>query len=190
MLKAIYNGVTLENLSNGFYGLFLDQLILEGLFDESEKDIRLAEIGIEYSNIFQNMGIFGLCFGLFLLMILVYFVTLFAAERIKCCRTVKDKLQSKLFYNLWIRYMIESYLKNTHYFVFFLAINASFDSNNDKIRTWILIAFLALYLLWPLFIILFLYKKQKVLDDKNFIKKFQVMYHENKINRRVRNPKP
>ena len=82
MLQAIYNGVTLENLSNGFYGIFLDQLLVDEAFDESEKDIRLEESGIEYSNIYLSLGIFGICLGFFILMLLVYGVIYLIAERI------------------------------------------------------------------------------------------------------------
>ena len=79
--------------------------------------------------------------------------------------------------------MLESYLKVTHYCVFFLSISASFDSVDQKISTWIRIVFLSLYLLWPFFMIYFLKKKRKMLDDKDFNKKFKAMYNENKTNK-------
>ena len=72
--------------------------------------------------------------------------------------------------------MLESYLHVSHYCVFFLAISASFDSASDKISTWIRIVLLAIYLLWPLFITVFLYTKRNMLDDKEFIKKVREMF--------------
>ena len=74
--------MTLENISNGFYGIFLDQILVEELFDENEQDVRLAESGIEYSNIYLSLGIFGICLGFFIFLLLVYVVIYLVAERI------------------------------------------------------------------------------------------------------------
>lgn len=47
--------------------------------------------------------------------------------KVRCCNIFRKLLKLKLFYNVWIRYMIESNLKMTHNCIFFLYINGSFD---------------------------------------------------------------
>ena len=116
-------------------------------------------------------------------MLIVYCVIYLTTQRIQCCQKVEDNLRRKLFYNVWIRYLLESYLIVTHYCVFFLRIGAGFDSISDTTSTLVGTVFLPVYILWPFVMILFLYKKQRKLDDKDFIERFKVMYHENKTDK-------
>ena len=132
----------------------------------------MEESGIEYSNILLNLGIFSILLKFLLLALFAYGVIYLAFNNIRCCKRVKDKLRYKLFYNVWIRHMLESYLEVTHYCVVFLSISASFNLVSDTISTLIGIASMTIYSLWPVFIIVFLLKKRKMLDDFNFIKQY------------------
>ena len=140
----------------------------------------MRENDIAYTNLYFSLGIFGIFLSFIFLLVLIYLIINLLSTRINCCLKKRNYLRRKLLYNVWIRYILESYLIVTHYCVFFLSIGTSFDSVSDTINTLAGTIFLPIYILWPFFMILFLYKKQRKLDDKDFIKRFEVMYHENK----------
>ena len=73
--------------------------------------------------------------------------------------------------------MIESNLKMTHNCVFFLAITGAFDEVEDKVSTIATITILTIIVLWPVFMTIFLFCKQKKLDNAKFKRKFVSMYN-------------
>jgi hypothetical protein len=111
-----------------------------------------------------SMGIFGLCLGALILALLFYFLLKLLAVRIKCCNFVIRILKQKLFYNVWIRYMIESNLKMTHNCVFYLYISGSFSTPTDTFGTSLRIAILTILVIWPFFATIFLCGSKKHLD--------------------------
>lgn len=111
-----------------------------------------------------SLGIFALFLGLLLFALLFYLLLKLLAVRVQCCNTVRNILQAKLFYSVWIRYMIESNLKITHNCIFFLVIGGSFETGEDGVSTIFRIVLLILICVWPVFAAVFLCIKKEKLE--------------------------
>ena len=86
-------------------------------------------------------------------------------------------IKAKLFYSVWIRYMIESNLKVTHNCIFMLYISGTFSDTVEKtLMTTVQLVFLVIIVVWPIFMIVFLYKKRDRLEEKEFKTKVVSMY--------------
>ena len=109
--------------------------------------------------------------------LLFWFILKLMKVRAGCCNTVRNFLKTKLFYSVWIRYMIESNLKITHNCIFFLAMGASFDSVDDSYATAIQIILFVIICIWPFFAVVFLCLKRKKLEDRSFKTKCGSMYN-------------
>ena len=72
--------------------------------------------------------------------------------------------------------MIESNLKITHNSIFYLLILGSFDSLKQTVSTIFTLAFLAVIILWPAFLTVFLLYNRKNLEKRPFQRKFHSMY--------------
>ena len=72
--------------------------------------------------------------------------------------------------------MIEGNLKLTHMCIFYLYLNWSFEEVGDKIHSWVRIGILAMIVIWPFVIAIFLYCKRAKLEDPTFKGKFVSMY--------------
>ena len=125
MLVSMHNAITLENFVNGMYDSFYEEL---DEFQESEKeeDALLKENDIVYKNVALSLGIFSIFLGFMILALLFYFVLKLLSMRFKCVNAIINKIKRKLFYSVWIRFLIESNLKMTHNCIFFLYISGSF----------------------------------------------------------------
>ena len=128
-------------------------------------------------NLAMSLGIFAIFFGLLLFALLFWFVLKMLKVRVGCCATVRNVLKAKLFYSVWIRYMIESNLKITHNALFFLAMGASFSSAEDIVATVSRIILLVIICIWPIFAAIFLCVKRKKLDNRSFRTKCLSMYN-------------
>ena len=126
-------------------------------YEETEEQRLLEENDISYENVYMSIGIFGIALTVLLVFLLVYYFVKFVSKRCKCCISLKNYLESKLFYNVWIRYMLESFLKMTHNFIFYLAISGSFHDMKKQMNTISRICLLTLYCLWPIFMTCFLF---------------------------------
>lgn len=93
-------------------------------------------------------------------------------------RKMKTKayFRKKLFFNSWIRLMIQSNLKITHNSIFFLALTGSFETTQDKFNTALMMALLGIFVVWPIFLTVFLLYNRGELRKKEFKKKFESMY--------------
>ena len=136
----------------------------------------MRENDIAYTNLYFSLGIFGIFLSFIFLLVLIYLIINLLSTRINCCLKKRNYLRRKLLYNVWIRYILESNLKMTHTCIFFLAISGGFATVDQNIRTWIRITILTFYLLWPIFMILFLYRHRNELDKQSFMNKFKAMY--------------
>ena len=127
ILQSMHYATTLENLINEAYETLFAQFGLKDKYDETEEQRILEENDINYENVYMSIGIFGIVLTFLLVISLFYVLVKFISRRLKCCRSLKNYLQSKLFYNVWIRYMLESNLKMTHNFIFYLSISGGFQ---------------------------------------------------------------
>ena len=84
-------------------------------------------------------------------MLMIYFMVQMAALRFKVFKKMQTFLKSKLFYNVWIRYLIASNLKVTHNSMFYLHIAGDFIGSADtRLMTAIYAILLAVTILWPI----------------------------------------
>ena len=90
----------------------------------------------------------------------------------RCCAFILATLKAKLFYNAWVRYMIESNLKVTSNCLFYLSINTNYDTFENKVQSAIRIIIFAILIIWPLFLIGFLHWRKSELENEDFKKKF------------------
>ena len=101
--------------------------------------------------------------AILVVILLFYFMLKIASTRCKCCRSLIAWLKKKMFYNVWIRYIIESNLKMTHSCIFFLYISGQFDSVSAVLNSVIRIVIITIYAIWPFFVAGFLwYHKSKL----------------------------
>lgn len=124
----------------------------------------------------QSLGIFEILLGILISTTLLYMVVKIIFEKVHCCKSVHGFLKRKLFYNAWIRFMIESNLQIAHNCILFLYVNGSFDDLTAKYNTWLRILPLISFFVWPFFLLGFLYRNIKRLDEPVFKLKFVSMY--------------
>ena len=97
--------------------------------------------------------------------LLVYFLLRCLSPRIRLCGTLLWLLKRKLFYNAWVRYMIESNLKMTHNCIFYLYISGSFGKAEDAVQTILRIILLTIIVIRPFFMTGFLFCKRRLLHQ-------------------------
>ena len=124
------------------------------------------------------MGIFGIFLVILIFVLLLYFVLKLLAKRFLRCSKVRNSLEDKLFYNVWIRYIIEGYLQTTHNSLFYLTILASFweGSLNHLANILVRVAQIVIFSVWPFLVTVFLLKRRKVLDEPSFQRKYISIY--------------
>ena len=128
---SVKNAVTLENIIKYLLDKFKPELIDDR--GEEEEIQKLKDSDIASKNIYLSLGIFGFLFGLLFFALLVYFGLLCLLKRIKCCTAFVNNLKRKLFFNVWIRFMIESNLKMTHNCIFFVYISGGFNKTINAV---------------------------------------------------------
>ena len=106
--------------------------------------------------------------AILVVILLFYFMLKICANRCKCCRSLIQLLKKKMFYNVWIRYIIESNLKMTHSCIFFLYISGQFDSVSAVLNSVIRIVIITIYSIWPFFAAGFLWYHKGKLTDTSF----------------------
>ena len=161
MLQSMHNAVTLENLINSLYdsllGNFTNFVEKE---DDKQKSEELKENAILYDNIWLSMGIFGILIAFLVFCLIFYCMLQLLALRFSCCNRLRAILRNKLFYSVWIRYMIESYLKTTHSCLCYLLISASFTGGMSSLSTIFRLALLIVFIGWPFYVTGFLIAKR------------------------------
>ena len=136
----------------------------------------LRKNDITSKNVALSLGIFAIFLAVFLFVLLFWFILKLLNIRQGFCFIVRRTLKVKLFYSVWIRYMIESNLKITHNCIFFLAIGASFQSSEYSFATSLRIILLIVIVTWPIFAAVHLYRNRERLNERSFRTKFQSMY--------------
>ena len=181
MLHSMHNAITLDNVTNSLYNSFFRNFVND-FNNEDDEQARLEENDIMHKNLGLSLGIFFIFLSLLILAVFLYFITEIMADRVKFCKKVRNILKAKLFYNAWIRYMIESNLKMTHNCIFFLYVSGSFLHTEDKINTITRIFLLIIIVLWPIFTTIWLLCNREKIDEKGFKWKFISMYQGVKTN--------
>ena len=89
------------------------------LANQTLSDEGLKNAGVTDPQLFKTLGIFGLVLVFLLICVGLYFLLRWAIRSIKAKKypklnTLADKMQEKLFYSSFLRYMIVSNLKLTY----------------------------------------------------------------------------
>ena len=75
-------------------------------YNESLDDEKLRRWGVEKPDMIRNFGLLALVFMLLLIGILIYWLLSFLVITSEIIMKFKEQLRKKLFYSVWIRYMI------------------------------------------------------------------------------------
>lgn len=167
MLSAVKEAITLDETLPG-----PDQFI-PGIDDapESNQAQQLVDKELPESAEELDVGIFMFCLIGLVITLVLYFVLRVLALRLPFLNKVVLYLHDKLFYNAWIRYMIESNLVETHNCIFYLHITGTLSSEKTFVAnaiTMFRIFLLLLIVIWIVFAFVFLYRQRAKLSLKNF----------------------
>ena len=88
----------------------------------------LNAVGIKHPTLFWSLGIYAFVFIFLVVVVIIYYIVKYLASRSSKMRKIIAYFRKKLFFNSWIRLMIQSNLKITHNSVFFLSLTGSFDT--------------------------------------------------------------
>ena len=77
--------------------------------------------------------------------------------------------------------MIESTFEMVHYCVFLIYFTGSFDDLEKSLNTGSRIFILTLFIVWPFYVIGFLYANKEKLEQSKFSEKFISMYQDQKL---------
>ena len=123
VLTSVYDAITLENIIPDYDSYIFGEEDEEELIIEEEKaeEVKLLEEkNLSPSDNSLNLGIFGILLSGLILAVILYFLLKLLAMKFKILRKLVHFMHNKLFYNAWIRYMIESNLITTHSCIFYL----------------------------------------------------------------------
>ena len=115
-------------------------------------------------------------------MVLYCVLNAFRARCNKGANLILAKLKASLFYDGFIRYIIEGNLKLTYENISFLALGASVATSEEKQSTMPRIAFVVIIAFWLIFSLAFPLKYRERLQDKEMIAKYGAMYDSIKTN--------
>lgn len=140
------------------------------------KDAFLLDSNIEHNSVLQSLGIIALLFVSIVIIKGLYYLCKICARKCKCCKSLTKYAKEKLFYSVWLRWIIVSYLKTaTSLFPFFLTELA----NSESTTRYMLIPLglgMLLLIVWPLLMARFLLKNQEQLEDPVFRRKWHSLY--------------
>ena len=155
------NAITLKPVSDFLFEYGQTQ------FDKANAtltDEDMMGMGVQDSDIGKSLGLFSV-----ILAALVFFLIMYSA--IKCIKKktglahrLRLILEKKLFYSSFLRYLIVSNLKLNYTIWAFLVATGNFTSFKDGVLTTLLMCMLLILLLFPLFIMVFMVKYQRVLN--------------------------
>ena len=140
----------------------------------------MARWDIESESLFWSFGIFALVFIGLIIVFTLYGLVSLLRRKVKEMKEVEEYIERKLFFSSILRYMIESYLKITHNSIFFLYLNGRLDSEDNRIQLGVNIAIIAIFVLWPFLIYVFLMSFRTRLEEKTFKNRFHSTYLGNK----------
>lgn len=144
--------------------------------DLSPEARQMRDKNLSYDSKGLSLGIYTVFLGGLFLALVFYFVLKCFSWYLGCCKKVKLTMNDTLFYNAWIRYLVESNLTTTHNCVFYLYIVGWDSLRQSSFNSIIRIMTLVIVLIWPFFAIFFLFWKRQKLQTPSFKRKFTSMY--------------
>lgn len=116
----------------------------------------MKAMGVQDIELMKSLGVFGIVIiGLVIAMVIYFMLKLCNIEK---CAPIKTKLQKKLFFGAWLRYMIVSNLKITYTIMAFLVSSFSFATTLAGFKTAAYGIGLLVLLTWPVLIAVFMFR--------------------------------
>ena len=119
----------------------------------------MKDMGVQDSALTKSLGLFFVVILGLVLLVLVYFMVRASKNEKSIAFKIKTKLEKKLFYSSFLRYMIISNLKLTFTTWAFLMSQWSFETISGGAQTTVKILVIVWLGIWPLFIMGFMLKK-------------------------------
>ena len=93
-----------------------------------------------------------------------------------CCHQLLIKIRNKLFFSVWIRYLIEGNLFITYEAIFYIKEKGSFDDTKASFNTLLRIIVLIILVLWIVFATVYPTLNKSKLEEPTFKRKFGSLY--------------
>ena len=120
------------------------------------QDEGMKNLGVQDSALTKSLGLFFIIILCLLFLVIIYYMVNYMVRAAKNSKSfafkLKLKLEKKLFYSSFLRYMIVSNLKLNYTAWAFLIAQFSFNTIANGTRTSVWILIMVLIILWPLFI--------------------------------------
>ena len=169
IFDSVYNAVTLRPVKEIVFNFGVDKYDLA----KEKTDNKLEILDIKKDSIFWSLGIFAIFLIGIILVTLLYYAIRFLKRRVKKFNDVEIYLRKKLFFRVWIRYLIQSSLKLCYAcFTFLIYVGLKFDTWANRANSALNIAILVVLIVWPFFLTFFLLENRQKLDKKKFKDKF------------------
>ena len=126
VLQYLNQAIYLEAISNWLFDRSLTQF---EIVSNKTTDAFLLDTNIENNSVLQSLGIIALVFVCITVIVGLYLVCKSCSRRCECCQTLSRYVKGKLFYSVWLRWIIVSFLQTaSSLFPFFLAELAVFST--------------------------------------------------------------
>lgn len=135
----------------------------------------LSALGYKSTKLLSNMGTFFIALAFILALVVLIIVMRFLIKKFERVRKVYEWLNKKLFFNLFLRTIMEGYL-NFCISAFLAISNLSFDTADEIIDSVIGLLMLLLISVFPIFTFAFLYYSRPKLENPDFKVRVDSLY--------------
>ena len=133
-------------------------------------------MGVQDSTLVKSLGLFFVVLMGLLFLVLIYYIVKASKSEKGIAYKIKIKLEKKLFYSSFLRYMIVSNLKLNFTTWAFLISQWSFETFTKGTQSIVKLSVLIGICLWPLWIMYFLFKNQNRLLEPKFAQRWDTLY--------------
>lgn len=142
--------------------------------DDTTNNI-LSHLGYKSTNLLSNMGTFFIALAFILGLVVLIIIMRFMIKKFERVRKVYEWLNKKLFFNLFLRTVMEGYL-NFCISAFLAISKLSFDTADQIIDSIIGLLMLLLISVFPIFTLAFLYYNRLKLENPDFKVRWDSLY--------------
>ena len=142
-------------------------------------------MGIQDSALSKSLGMFLLVLLCLMVLLLVYFALKATRIQNSIAHKIKMKLEQKLFFRSFLRYMIASNLELNFTAWAFILSQWGFNSLQQGAMSVFQLLLIFILFLWPAFIVLLMMKYQNRLEDPFFVQRWETIYQGIKIEHRA-----
>lgn len=122
-----------------------------------------------------NLGVFAIFLVGLVIAVFAWLIIKLIAKCIPRLGKIEISFNEHLFYNSWLRYLIESNLKTTHSCIFYLYITTGLGMKISFPQT-VRLIMLTVVLIFPIFALVFLLSKKDKLELPEIKKHYSSMY--------------